>query len=658
MALVGASINAPFRAAGAEDSAEPSLEQLGEIQVESIYSASKYEQKVTKAATSASVVTSEEIKRFGYRDLGDVLRSVRGFNVTNDRNYSYIGLRGFLRPGDYSSRVLVLINGHRFNDNLYDSGILGGDAMVDVDLIDRVEIVRGPGSAIYGNNAYFGVINIVTKTAAQVDGAEVSGATASFDTYKGRFTYGGSLAKDWRLLLSGTVSQSAGARDLYYKEFDSPETNGGVVPKSDEESVRSLFGSLQYKGLTLEGAYSYRDKQVPTASFGTVFGDTRERTRDERPYVELRYDTAPEAEWGVNARVSYEQYNYSGDYPTRYGDDPAGPITMNLDRDRGEWLGAEVSVRKTFADRYTLIVGAEGRENLQQHLLNFDAEPYELGFESKRTVRNEGVFGQAEAEITDQVSITTGLRYDHYQTIGGRVTPRAAIIYSPLKQTTLKFLYGEAFRAPNVYESFYDAGAVVHRATLQPESIRTYEVVLEQYLWKNWRTSLSLYHFDAVKLIDQVPIPGQAFYLDNVGGAAANGVETEVEMKFGHGWLGRASYALQRTVSEETKSDVSNSPRHLVKALVSAPVYSDQVFLSMEVLFNSSVGTLAGAKTEDYTLLNATLFSQKIARGLEASASIYNILDTRYTIPGAADHMQDVIPQDGRTFRVKVTYHF
>ena len=103
---------------------------------------------------------------------------------------------------------------------------------------------------------------------------------------------------------------------------------------------------------------------------------------------------------------------------------------------------------------------------------------------------------------------------------------------------------------------------------------------------------------------------------------------------------------------------MSNSPRHLVKAQLSAPLYEEKVFLSAELLFNSSVGTLTGAKADSYTVLNTTLFAQKIARGLEVSASIYNLLDTHYAVPGAADHAQDLIPQDGRTFRAKLTYHF
>ena len=89
-------------------------------------------------------MTAEDIRRFGYTSLADVLRGVRGLYVTNDRNYTYIGVRGFLRPGDYTTRVLVLIDGHRLNDNVYDSGSVGRESMLDVELIDRVEVIRGP----------------------------------------------------------------------------------------------------------------------------------------------------------------------------------------------------------------------------------------------------------------------------------------------------------------------------------------------------------------------------------------------------------------------------------------------------------------------------------------------------------------------------------
>src|SRR5688500_12253325 len=112
-------------AAEVTDLAALSLEQLMEMNVHSVYGASKYEQRVTQAPSSISIVTAEDIRRSGYTSLEDVLRSVRGLYVTNDRNYTYLGVRGFLRPGDYTARVLLLVDGHRINDNVYDSGSVG-----------------------------------------------------------------------------------------------------------------------------------------------------------------------------------------------------------------------------------------------------------------------------------------------------------------------------------------------------------------------------------------------------------------------------------------------------------------------------------------------------------------------------------------------------
>ncbi len=170
--------------------ASVSEESLLFQEIPSVYGASKFEQKVTQAPSSVSIVTSQDIKKNGYRTLADILRSVSGFYVTYDRNYNYIGVRGFGRPGDYNTRVLLLIDGHRTNDNIYNQAAIGTEAILDVDLIDRVEIIRGPGSSLYGSNAFFGVINIITRRGRDLKGTEVSGEAGSFNTYKGRLSYG------------------------------------------------------------------------------------------------------------------------------------------------------------------------------------------------------------------------------------------------------------------------------------------------------------------------------------------------------------------------------------------------------------------------------------------------------------------------------------
>src|SRR2546426_471141 len=181
------------------DLTELSLEALMEIRVPTVYGASKFEQKTTEAPSSITVVTSDEIKKYGHRTLADVFQSVQGLHVSYDRNYAFLGIRG-VNLGDFNSRILLLIDGHRVNNNLTDGAFIDTAFVLDVDLVDRVEIIRGPGSLLYGNNAFFGVINVITREGKQLDGAEVSGEFASYDTYKGRVTYGKPLTNGVQLL--------------------------------------------------------------------------------------------------------------------------------------------------------------------------------------------------------------------------------------------------------------------------------------------------------------------------------------------------------------------------------------------------------------------------------------------------------------------------
>ncbi len=153
---------------------------------------------MTRAPASVTLVSADDIARFGYRTLADALRGVRGLYVSDDRNYSYLGVRGFMRPGDYNSRILLLVDGHRMNDNLYDGAYFGRDGLPSIDIVERIEFVRGPSSSIYGSSAFFGIVNVVTKQATDLVGARVSAGTASYST-PGRCLFGGRHAAQWHV---------------------------------------------------------------------------------------------------------------------------------------------------------------------------------------------------------------------------------------------------------------------------------------------------------------------------------------------------------------------------------------------------------------------------------------------------------------------------
>ena len=205
------------------------------IEVATVNAASKFNQKETSAPSYVTVITADEIQKYGYRTLADILESVPGFYVTSDRNYSYLGVRGFNRS-DYNDRVLLLIDGHRLNDPVYGEALIGTEFPMDVDLIQQVEVIRGPGSALYGTNAFFAVINVITRTGRDAQDAEVAADAGSQGASKVRGTFGRQMANEPELLLSGSYYYSQGSNHLFFPEFDSPATNNGITDMDAERS--------------------------------------------------------------------------------------------------------------------------------------------------------------------------------------------------------------------------------------------------------------------------------------------------------------------------------------------------------------------------------------------------------------------------------------
>jgi iron complex outermembrane receptor protein len=537
------------------------IEALMDVEVSS---ASKFPQKTTAAPAATTIITAADIKQYGYRTLADALRSVRGFFTSYDRNYEYLGVRGFGRSGDYNSRVLLLVDGYRLNDPVYDQAPIGTEFPIDMDLVERIEIVRGPGSSIYGSNAVYGVINVITKNGRDYGGAEIAGSVANFGTDKERISAGNHHENGLDWLVSGSRSDRKGP-DVYFREYDSPSTSHGIARGIDGDRYHNVFGKLSHGGFTFTAAHSDRYKDVPTAAYQSAFNDPRYRTGDGFAYANLAYQQALGERLEAYGRLFYGHYAYDGAYPGAAG-------LLNKDRTRSEAWGGEVRLMGRL-DRQRWVWGAEFQDNFRQDQANFDVAPRLYHLADHRQSTRIGVYLQDEITLLPGLLLNAGLRYDRYSTVGDALNPRIGLIWSPLDTTTLKLLYGTAFRAPNAYERFYSAaGSQKADPGLRPEQITSYEVVLEHYFQPNFRISVNGYLNESRNQIDQIvdPIDGLLVFR-NVGGLKAIGAELELERIWDNGARLRASYAWQNSRVEQTDGLLVNSPVAMAKANLSAP---------------------------------------------------------------------------------------
>ncbi len=268
--------NVGFRAQDTKEDDEALLKKLLDVEIST---ASRYNQSISEAPASVTIITAEEIEKYGYRTLEEIFWRVRGFYITNDRNYTFVGIRGFNRPADYNNRVLMMVNSHSVNENIWGSSFMSNELGIDVNAIERIEIVRGPGSALYGTNAMLTVINIITRPGKTIDGLKLTAQTGSCGKIKGSVNYGKEFKNGLDLFASAQITDSKGT-DLYFNEFDDPATNNGIAEGLDWEKYYSFFTAMKYKNFSLQGTFSSRGKGVPTAPYTTAFNDDRQKTRE------------------------------------------------------------------------------------------------------------------------------------------------------------------------------------------------------------------------------------------------------------------------------------------------------------------------------------------------------------------------------------------
>lgn len=632
--LAVALATAPCRAQDAGEAARMSLDSLLAV---TVHAAARYAQDMSDAPAAVTVVTADEITAHGYRTLAELLDAVAGFYISYDRNYTYVGVRGFSRPGDYNNRLLVMLNGRPMNEQIYGAVQVGTDLGIDLSALDRVEIVRGPVSALYGTSAMLAAVNLITR----VESRSVVRAEAGSDGLRRASARAGLRLGDRGSAFVSAYGGRVEGTDLYFREFDDGAPGGGIAHGRDWDRYAGAFASAQVSGLSVQARLATRTKGVPTGAWSTTFDDGRFETTDRWLLLAAEYTRQVRSNLQLTAGAGVDGYHYRGTYP--------GDGGLYEDANEGRRISAEARALWDPWPALRMTVGATLADNPQVEYRSWwsgEANPT-----VSRPFRSGSLYLQHELQVVSWLSLTAGARMDDETFTPARVTPRLAAVVRPSGGTVLKALYGRAFRSPAMYEITASA-AFRPNPDLRPERIRAYELVAEQRLrWASLRVSLFDDSFSG--LIDPVLDPVDSVYAyTNHGTARTRGAEAELTASRG-GWLLRAAGSAQASRGPDD-TRLTNSPAWLGRLAITGPL-GHGISVGGRLRAESGRLTLAGRRTAPFAMADLNL-AARLGRSLRASLLTRNLLDARYAYPGGVEHLQDAISQDGRKLDLRLEY--
>jgi iron complex outermembrane receptor protein len=633
-----------------------SLEELLDLEVTT---ASKKSETVTEAPAFTHVITKDQIQRFGYRTVAEALSGVIGFHFNSDLVYDSMTVRGFGIVGDFQNRILVLIDGQRTNDAVEDWGAVGHDFVFDIEGIKRIEIVKGPGSALWGNNALLAVVNVVPEKGADIDGVEASIEESSLYELKAFAKAGKKFDNGFEI--AGTFS------GLRTESTDVYVPGRGTARDNNEWDAIRGYLQASYKAFDINLMASQLSRTVPTGEYGTFFNSQFLGSSVEDTYYfaqgRFKQDLLPDYNGHVIARLFSNIFRFKGEY--EYDTEDLAPLLdpyYNHDRLYSYSWGGEFQFSMDPHPRVSVTSGVEYNDTYKTTLYNGDI--YEEYNNIHPKWSSLAGYLQTQIQAHDMLKIILGGRVDDYSHLPANWSPRVALILTPFEGTTLKALYGEAFRAPNAFEREFTDEFYIANDSIDPETITTWEGIWDQRLAENTRLVASVFQYKIEDLIAEVGINGgDNIHYENTGSIKIRGVEAMLQSHFSNGIVGHVGFS-----ALWPKQTLINSPEFLGTVGLSVPLFSNKLHASTEMQAVAARNGVNGTHVGSTFKTNLTLLYKPYS-WLDVTFGIDNLFDETIETPSLNNHYSYDVNGDpvsytqdlrlpGRSFRGQIRIRY
>jgi outer membrane receptor protein involved in Fe transport len=642
---------------------------------------SRYAEDVDDAPSSVTIIDGQELRAFGYPTIAEALRGVRGVYLSNDRAYQSAGLRGLGQPNDYGNRLLVLSDGASLNDNILSSSYIGSDGRADLHDLDRIEVVRGPGSLLYGTGAFAGVVNLVPK--GKDDPSQIHVGVGTYDNAVGRARGG------FQYNFSPNVGVWASASGARSDGVDLPVTvlaPAAGQPATQTVSSVDAFRSGGTAGRFWAGPFTAqwflhsRAQKIPVGVAQSVLGDTRTVNTDTRWLVELRYEPKLSEHVQLFLRAHANRYTFEGVYANPLSETQpfADASSLSTERYVGTWMGGEARLVLAPWKQLRVTAGGEGQGAPQADMKgSFPGQtPYV-------DTHNPYAFGAgylvAEGSPTSWLRLSGGARVDYYTTFGAVLVPRGAIILKPAKGSVVKLMGGRAFRAPSVYEQYYNDGGTSQVPAvdesrglkLSPESIVSGEIEYSQRFLEDWVALVAAHASRIDGFIETIADdrqPTAVRYANTKNPVLAVGGDVELRREWRQGWMVSAMYGYQRAQFYDFGDKslpaivgdprLRNAPEHLASFKGVVPVLPELASLGLRTTLEAPRLDEQELATGTHVIADLTLSGSVKRFGVSYTVGAYNVTDARYAYPVSLAYLSRTMLQNGRTFLadLKVTW--